>query len=158
FLASYTLGSFVGSNGTGLGTMEASGGRVFGFNNDNPSENYGPLPTDQRHILNMSGFVDLPWRLQVSSSVSFYSRPPFYAYVNGVDLNGDGTVNDLLPGTSINQLGRGVGKDDLVRLVAQYNAQYAGRQTAGGQTAPFITLPDHFSFDDTFFTQDIRIV
>jgi hypothetical protein len=158
FLASYTLGSFVGSNGTGLGTMESNGGRVFGFNNDNPSENYGPLPTDQRHILNMSGFVDLPWRLQVSSSVSFYSRPPFYAYVNGVDFNGDGTVNDLLPGTSVNELGRGVNKDDLVRLVAQYNAQYAGRQTAGGQTAPFITLPDHFSFDDNFFTQDIRIV
>src|SRR5262249_22299180 len=38
FLASYALGSYVGSNGTGLGTTEANGGRVFGFNNDDWSE------------------------------------------------------------------------------------------------------------------------
>jgi hypothetical protein len=61
FLASYALGSYTGSNGPGAGT---------GFNNDNWFENYGPLPTDRRHILNLSGFVDLPWRFQVAFSVS----------------------------------------------------------------------------------------
>jgi len=35
-------------------------------------------------------------------------RPP---YVQGMDFNGDGTVNDLLPGTSINQFGGDLGKD-----------------------------------------------
>src|SRR5207237_6163214 len=48
-LASYALSSYVGSNGTGLATAEMTGGRVFGFNNDNWFENYGPLPTDERH-------------------------------------------------------------------------------------------------------------
>ena len=100
FLGSYALGSYVGTNGTGTGTAEATGGRVFGFNNDNWFENYGPLPTDQRHVLNLSGFVDLPWRFQVAFSVSAYSRPPFSAYVAGMDFNGDGTRNDLLPGTT----------------------------------------------------------
>jgi hypothetical protein len=55
FLVSYAYGSFVGTNGTGTGTTETSDGRVFGFNNDNWSENYGPLPTDIRHVLNASG-------------------------------------------------------------------------------------------------------
>ncbi|HEX6730720.1 MAG TPA: hypothetical protein VF074_11935, partial [Pyrinomonadaceae bacterium] len=77
FLASYALGSYVGTNGTGSGTTESAGGRVFGFNNDNWFENYGPMPTDLRHILNLSGFANLPWRLQVAFNVSAYSRPPF---------------------------------------------------------------------------------
>ena len=45
------------------------------------------------------------------------SAPPVAPYVQGMDLNGDGTVNDLLPGTSINQFGGDLGKDDLARLV-----------------------------------------
>ena len=66
FSISYALGSFVGTNGTGTGTSEASGGRVFGFNNDDWFENYGPLPSDQRHIFNLSGYVELPWRFQLA--------------------------------------------------------------------------------------------
>src|SRR5205823_3013380 len=52
FLGSYALSSFVGSNGTGIAgsTAEATGMRVFGFNNDDWFENYGPMPTDQRHV------------------------------------------------------------------------------------------------------------
>ena len=57
------------------------------------------LQTDQRHVLNLSGSVDLPWQFRASFSVSVHSRPPFSAYVNGVDFNGDGTLNDLLPGS-----------------------------------------------------------
>jgi hypothetical protein len=156
-LASYALSSFVGSNGTGTGTSEASGGRVFGFNNNDWSENYGPLPTDQRHVLNVSGFVELPWRLQAAFTVSASSGPPFSPYVAGMDFNGDGTVNDLLPGTTVNQFNRGLGKDDLARLVDSYNQQYAGRLTAGGQIAPRVTLPVNYSLDDAFFTADLRL-
>ena len=157
FLGSYALGSYVGSNGTGMGTVEPNGGRVFGFNNDDWFENYGPLPTDQRHVLSLSGFVELPWRLQVAFSVSAYSRPPFSAYVAGMDFNGDGTQNDLLPGTKVNQFGRGLDEQDLETLVAQYNAQYAGRRTPTGPIAPPLTLPDDYAFDDSFFTQDVRL-
>jgi hypothetical protein len=158
-LASYALGSFVGSNGTGTGTTEAAGGRVFGFNNDDWFENYGPLPTDQRHILALSGMVELPLELQLAVNVSAYSAPPFAPYVRDMDFNGDGTVNDLLPGTSINQFGRGRGKDDLARLVDEYNRRIADRKTPGpnGQTAPTLRLPDVYSFYDSFFTQDLRL-
>jgi hypothetical protein len=156
-LASYALSSFEGSNGTGTGTTEASGGRVFGFNNNDWSANYGPLPTDQRHVVNVSGFVELPWRLQAAFNISAASRPPFSPYVAGMDFNGDGTVNDLLPGTTVNAFNRGLGKDDLVRLVDSYNQQYAGRLTIGGQIAPRVTLPATYSLDDLFFTQDLRL-
>jgi hypothetical protein len=152
FLASYALGSFKGSNGPPDRGFSASG-----FNNNNWFENYGPLATDLCHILNFSGFVDLPRRFQISFSVSAYSRPPFLAYVSGMDFNGDGTVNDLLPGTTVNQFNRGLGKEDLAQLVQSYNQTYAGKRTIGGQLAPTLTLPANYSFNDNFFTQDLRL-
>jgi hypothetical protein len=148
-LVSYALGSFRGTNGPGI-----VGG---GFNNGNWFENYGPLPTDLRHILNVSGLIDLPRRFQLSFCLSAYSRPPFSAFVNGMDFNGDGTTNDLLPGTTVNQFNRGLNKDDLARLVAQYNQQFAGKLTLGGQIAPTLTLPANYSFNDNFFSQDLRL-
>src|SRR5262249_19661473 len=164
FLVSYALGSQPGTNGTSTQPADLP---ATGFNNDNWFENYGPLPTDLRHILNLSGLVDLPRRFQVSFSVSAYSRPPFSAYVGGVDFNGDGTQNDLLPGTRVNQFNRGLGKDDLARLVERYNKQYcdiivapadrACKVTLGGQTAPYLTLPSNYAFNHSFFTQDLRL-
>jgi hypothetical protein len=150
FLASYALGSFEGSNGPIIivGT---------GFNNDDWFENYGPLPTDLRHILNLSGSVELPWRFQLSFSVSAHSRPPFAPFVSGVDFNGDGTGNDLLPGTRVNQFNRGLGREDLARLVERYNREVAGKPLPNGQPAPTLTLPADYSFNDGFFTQDLRL-
>ena len=77
--------------------------------------------------------------------------------MSGVDFNGDGTRDDLLPGTTVNQFGRGLDEADLERLVTLYNQQYAGRLTAGGQSAPVLTLPDRLALDDNFFTQDVRL-
>jgi hypothetical protein len=156
-LGSYALGSYVGTNGTGLATAESTGGRAFGFNNDNWNENVGPLPTDVRHMLTLSGVLRLPRGWLVATSVAAYSRPPFSAWIANVDFNGDGTTGDLLPGTTINAFNRSLTREDLVRLVAQYNATYAGKITAGGTRAPAITLPASFAFDDRFFSQDIRL-
>lgn len=158
-MVSYALASYMGSNGgVATATAENAGGRVSGFNNDDWSENDGPLPTDERHVLNVSGFLNLPLRLQLGFNVSAYSRPPFSAYVSGFDFNGDGTTDDLQPGTRVNQFGRGLDKDDLVRLVALYNEQIARRPLCCGQSvAPPLVLPDDYSFDDSFFTQDLRL-
>jgi hypothetical protein len=155
FLGSYARASNTGANGPGA-SAAGPGVTGGGFNNDNWLENYGPLPYDQHHVLNLSGYVELPARFQVSFSVSFYSRPPFWAYVGGLDFNGDGTVDDLLPGTRMGQFNRGLGKDDLMRLVALYNRDYALKRI-NGQTAPLLTLPAKYSFDQGFFTQDLRV-
>ena len=156
-LASYALGSYVGSNGTGTGTAEMSSGRATGFSNDDWFANYGPMPTDLRHIVNVSGYVELPWRFQVAFNVTANSRPPFTAWLEGVDLDGDGTRSDLLPGTTVNAFDRGLDKADLVRLVDAYNQRIAGQPLCRNQAAPCITLPSTYSFFDNFFTQDLRV-
>jgi carboxypeptidase family protein len=156
-VASYAVGSLTGTNGTGTGTAEMGSGRATGFNNDDWFENDGPVPTDLRHILNVSGYLELPARFQVAINMSATSRPPFTAWLENVDINGDGTNDDLLPGTTVNDFGRGLDADDLQRLVDAYNERWSGTALCCGQTAPRVTLPATYRFNDTFFTQDLRI-
>ena len=147
-LAAYALGRYSGTNGTGAGT---------GFSNDDRTRNDGPLPNDGRHTLNVSGTFDLPAGMQIAVNASAASALPFSAYVAGIDFDGDGTTGDLLPGTTVNQFRGSSGKDELVQLIATYNQQRAHRTTAGGQIAPFLTLPATFSFNDGLFSVDVRV-
>jgi hypothetical protein len=144
-LASYAYSSNVGEN------------FANGFNNDNPLENYGPLDRDFRHILSLSGLAQLPKGFRVGLFVSYTSAPPFSAFLSGLDVNGDGTTADLLPGTRVNEFNRRLGKDDLRRLVVEFNRTYAGAQDAQGKFIPTITLPSKFEFGDPFLTQDLRL-
>ena len=45
----------------------------------------------------------------------------------------------------------------MALLVAQYNQQFAGKPTASNPFAPRLTLPANYSFNDNFFTQDLRL-
>jgi len=144
-LASYAYSSIVGNNFT------------EGFSNDSPLDNYGPRDRDVRHILTLSGLAQLPKHFQVGLFVTYNSKPPFSAFLGGVDLNGDGTYADLLPGTKVNQFNRGLGKGDLRRLADEFNQTNAGTQDAQGGDIPPITLPSKFEFGDSFLTQDLRL-
>lgn len=143
FTGAYALASSVGLN------------RII--SNDNWFESYGPTGADRRHALTVSGIVDLPWGLRFSSVATFLSKPPFRAQVAGIDFNGDGTINDLLPGTKWNELNRGLGKADLRRLVEDYNSTLAGNRTPTGQLIPRLNLPVDFQFSDTILSTDIRL-
>ena len=57
----------------------------------------------------------MPWRFEMGLNFSYSSAPPLSAYVGGIDFNGDGTKDDLLPGTTVNAFNRGMGRADLVR-------------------------------------------
>ena len=144
-LGSYAYSS---SQGNGFGV---------GFDNDNPLSNYGPLNTDYRHILNGSGLVQLPRRFELGIFTTYVSRPPFSVFVDGLDFNGDGTLGDLLPGTTVNEFNRGLGKADLRRLVDFFNRTYAGKMDSHGALIPLVTLPAHFEFGDPLVTQDLRL-
>ena len=145
FLASYAYSSNVGNNFSN------------GFNDENPLGNKGPLGIDFRHILNLSGVTLLPKGFQLGLVLTYVSKPPFSAFLGGLDLNGDGTTGDLLPGTTVNEFNRGLGKADLQRLVAQFNSSYAGKRDAKGAIIPPIVLPSQFAFGDSFLTQDLRL-
>jgi hypothetical protein len=144
-LASYAYSSDVGNS------FDA------GFDNDHPLSNYGPLPTDFSNILNVSGLVQLPKHFQLGYFVTYVSRPAFSAYLGGIDLNGDGTTGDLLPGTKVGEFNHGLGKSDLVRLVDVFNKTYAGKFDAHGALIPLISLPPKYEFGDPLLTQDLRV-
>jgi hypothetical protein len=122
---------------------------------DNWFDHWGPRGS--RHLLNVSGIVDLPRGIQLSFISTFASAPPLNAIVSGIDFNGDGTSGDRLPGTTQNQLSRGVSKKKLVRLVADFNRDFAGTTTARGQTIPVLDLPATFDFGDSLISQDLRL-
>jgi len=127
------------------------------INNNDWFESYGPTGADRRHSVTASGILDLPWGSRFSLISTFMSKPPFRAQLFGLDLNGDGTINDVLPGTRWNQLNRSLGKADLTELVAAYNASSAGNRTPTGQGIPRVELPADFDFADTFYSMDIRL-
>jgi hypothetical protein len=127
----------------------------IGFNLDNWLENTGPAgPT---HIFNAAGSAELPSRVEVGVNFAFSSAVPFSAFVGGIDFNGDGTQDDLLPGTTVNAFNRTMERADLERLVAEFNQIYAGTRVARNALVPRVTLPPQFSFGDNVHTLDIRL-
>jgi hypothetical protein len=146
------LGSWAYSSNTGNNSGN-------GFNQDDWLSNRGPLPTDFTHIVNLAGVTRLPWQFQLGLNFSYSSAPPFSAFVGQIDLNGDGSIGDLLPGTTVNAFNRGMGRADLQRLVAQFNQTYAGRVggDAKGAPIPKLMLPDRYWFGDNYQSLDLRV-
>lgn len=148
FLGSYAYSSNTGTNGTGAGS---------GFNLDNLFENRGPVATDIAHIANLAGVAQLPSRFELGLNFSISSAPPFSAYVAGIDFNGDGTKDDLLPGSTVNAFNRSMGRADLERLITQFNQTYAGTKDSHSNFIPFLTLPPRYSFGHNFQSLDLRL-
>lgn len=67
----------------------------------------GPTDNDRRHSFVLSGSVVLPFELTLGGVWTLRSSRPFSAQA-GRDLNGDGTNNDFVPGTTRNQGNRGL--------------------------------------------------
>jgi hypothetical protein len=106
--------------------------------------------------------VDLPWGILISGITSFQSVGPIEPIVSGVDLNGNGAVENgeasgsPLPGIGYNQLGVNEGKAALIQAVNEFNQNYAGKTTTTGVISP-IVLPANWSLPRSFNSQDIRV-
>jgi hypothetical protein len=144
------LGSYTYSSNTGNSARN-------GFNLDNWLQNTGPFDFDFTQIANLDGVARLPWRFELGLNFSYSGAPPFSAYIGGIDFNGDGTKDDLLPGTTVNAFNRGMGRANLERLVAQFNTTYAGTKDAQGRSIPRLTLPARYAFGDNFHALDLRL-
>ena len=114
-------------------------------------------PKGARHILNISAIVDLPWKVQLGIISASSSKGPLTTSISGVDLTGDGTTNQVLPGLAINCLNRGCGKDDLAKGVDDWNTNYAGKRDALNKVIPKVILPANYTLGDNFNSQDIRV-
>ena len=88
---------------------------------------------------------------------TFQSAYPFNPFLAALDLNGDGTQNDRLPGISQNGVNRGASKSDLIKAVDAFNQNYAGKRDALGNVIRPITLPAHFQTGSSVITQDLRV-
>ncbi len=142
FTASYALTNQHGNNGVA--------------DLDDYNASYGPQGA--RHILNVSGLVDLPWGFSVGMISAMSSRGPLTPSVTNVDLDGDGTTTEPIPGVKFNCFNRGCGKSDLTTAVANFNTQFAGKRDARGQAIPTLVLPANYEFGDSWFSsQDLRL-
>src|SRR5579871_4305028 len=90
--AHYTLAS--------AATWGATVGELFDYVNGVSNVNrpfgpgdYGPSGEDVRHRFVLAGTLHLPWKFEVSTLSQFESARPF-TLTTGVDINGDGVVND----------------------------------------------------------------
>lgn len=141
FTASYALTDQKGHNGI--------------VNLDNWNQSFGPQ--GGRHILNVSGVVDLPWGFSVGLINSMGSRGPFQPSIPNVDLDGDG-LDEPLPGLKFNCINRGCGRSDFEQAVAAFNTAFAGKRDARNRAIPTLVLPANYDFGDTFFrSQDLRV-
>ncbi len=125
------------------------------INKENWMETYSTAGA--RHVLNVSGIVDLPWGFQFSFISAMSSRNPVTATLTNLDLDGDGTNASPLPGLSWNRLNRDQGQSDLAKAVQDYNTNLAGRLTPRNQRMPEIRLPDRYALGDIFSSQDVRV-
>lgn len=145
FLASYSFAAQQSMNGV--------------TNLDNWFENWGP--SGGQHGLNVSGIVDLPYKVQFSFISSIGTRGAYRPQVGSVDLDGDGLDVAFLPGWNVPD--RHPTKERLEKAVADWNAKYPDLpngqrpRTSRNQTIPRLSLPADYSFGDNFSSQDIRV-
>lgn len=154
-LGSWAFSSNIGTNAGNSLTANSLTGN--GFNLDDWLSNRGPLANDVTHIVNLAGVVQLPQRFRLGMNFSYASAPPFSAFVGGTDFNGDGTTDDLLPGTTVNVFNRSMGRAELENLVRQFNQTHAGKPDGKGALIPILTLPQRYSFGDNFQSLDLRL-
>jgi hypothetical protein len=136
--------------------------RGFNYTRDftNPFAFPGYAGADRPNTFTFSGVADLPLGFTAGLIASFTSGAPLTVTIpgsNNSDLNGDGTNNDYLPGTSLNSVNRDVNASDLRKLVDQYNTQFAGKPAPRGGVFPTLTLPAKFDLGDSFQSYDVRL-
>jgi hypothetical protein len=124
---SYALSRFESS----AGDQDFLSGSAF---NDAPTKFFGPAGLDRTHQFSMGLLVDLPGRFRFSTTNRFTSALSQSAFLSCsdcgpaeiffTDLDGDGIIDDPLPGTNRGAFGRSVKNGrELNALISAFNQQ-----------------------------------
>ncbi len=147
---SYSLSRFVNPGGANPNPQPANYQQyadqdfvIGAADNANPLRYMGPSTLDRTHQLSFGGSFDLPWGFQTGFIGHFYSplSTPLVVPNSGLgdgeifrtDFTGDGTVQDLLPGTKNGAFMRGTSPSELANVINTYNQNFAGQPTPAGQ-------------------------
>ncbi len=134
---SYALSRFESS-----GAEPDVGFLSLSLNNDDPVKFRGPSNLDRTHQFSASLLTNLPWNFtlstitRVSSPLSQSAVLPLASGIGEIfftDLDGDGTVQDLLPDTRRGSFGRDVDVSRLNQLITNFNGQVTSGFTPAAQ-------------------------
>jgi hypothetical protein len=149
FQVSYTYSKFTNSGGSSPTSPGASDQDfvISAVDFRDPNGFSGPSTLDRPNQLNFGGYFDLPLNFRLGFVSHFWSALPTSIQVPSSaggssnttgeiflsDFTGDGTVGDLMPGTTVGNFGRGISINGLNSLINNFNSTIATNVTPAGQ-------------------------
>ena len=145
FQIAYSLSRFTNQGGSNPSTPGNSDQDfvISAVDNRNPLAYSGPSLLDRTNQFSFGGVFDFPKGFSASIVSHFYSGLSTSLVVPNTglgpgeifrtDFTGDGTVQDLLPGTKVGAFNRGVSTGGLNGEIQNYNNTVANQATPAGQ-------------------------